>query len=91
MQDLRGLAQQADLRVVGVDVEELGHGGIVLSAPAVPGMTTLYSGQRVHGGEAPVDAPGRLQVERCRRGAATRDHGHAHPGPVVGHMVERRS
>ena len=26
VQDLRGLAQQADLRVVGVDVEELGHG-----------------------------------------------------------------
>ncbi|HEY2594647.1 MAG TPA: hypothetical protein VGK33_12180, partial [Chloroflexota bacterium] len=43
MQDLRRLAQQADLRVVGVDFEELGHDRI-LSAPRRPRRDNAYSG-----------------------------------------------
>ena len=43
MQDLRRLAQQPDLRVVGMDVEELGHANIV-SARARPRHDNAYSG-----------------------------------------------
>ena len=86
VQDLRGLAQQADLRVVGMDVEELGHGRIVSARAASLARQRLF-GQHVHRGRGRRRA-GPAHVERRRRRAAGRDHGHADPGPVVGHVVE---
>ncbi len=62
MQDLRGLAQQADLRVLGMDVEELGH-GVIVSAPWRPCHDNAYSRRRYSGSTSTaavgVEAPGR--------------------------------